>query len=162
MNTTIFLDLEDTVIEPITTSWSRLVAKNVIQVKNWINDLNPSEINIFSFAIHDDREVMNFSRSGARAFVEDFLSIRINRIIAVEQMIDAFVVGKRLTPGTVDFTDFVYMVGKQHAFPTFIRQTATESDHQFVLLDDTVFNETIELVPAIIKIKNVGDLCQQT
>jgi hypothetical protein len=67
---TIFLDLEDTVIE----SWHSPYYTNLQKVRKWLKDNAVTEVGIFSFAIHNDADKAVFDQQ-MRVGLTDALGI---------------------------------------------------------------------------------------
>ena len=53
----LFLDLEDTIIE----SWNDPFLINVEKIKEWLKCHSFKEIRLFSFAVHDNRDITIFN-----------------------------------------------------------------------------------------------------
>jgi len=140
---TIFLDLEDTVIE----SWHSPYYTNLQKVRKWLKDNTVTEVGIFSFAIHNDADKAIFDQQ-MRVGLTDALGIRITTWPSVLEMmtIDTKYTGDHwVRPGVTQsegVTDYVNMRGKQNAFINFVNATLPNSRHA-ALLDDIVEDVTL-------------------
>ena len=143
----LFLDLEDTVICPVASGasgWTTSFIINEFKIKNFIEDTKPDHFHIFSFALHDEREINGFINSLTKKSIEDTFKIKLELLPTVEHMISVFCRENKLAQNSVSLIDFIQLVGKQNAFRAFVRnqfRNATEPV-EIMLLDDVVFNES--------------------
>jgi hypothetical protein len=147
----LFLDLEDTVIAPVLNGWWNTELMNVEKIKRVIEEFQPDVVNIFSFAIHNDRERDEFVQSGTKAMVEKALGCTISAVPTVEnEIIDKCCNAKWLSHKTVDFMDIRDFWGKHDAFRLSCQELFKNNwlmwmqETEVMLLDDDVMNENFE------------------
>ena len=138
----LFLDLEDTVIEPVMKGWHNTEMINVEKLKKFINELKPDSVHIFSFAIWDEIEKERFILY-TQPMIEKTLGITIVGVPTVEDIIHNVCRVKSVPNGSIDFDDLSTFFGKQHAFHLCMRHLyATNSTPvELTFLDDVVYNE---------------------
>jgi len=142
------LDLEDTLIHPITAnSWwqARPRQDTLMKVKAFIKEWQPHSVNIFSFAIWTPHELDGFNQ-GLRGHLEDELGVKFQAVPTVDDMI---AVGKRvLQVNVLDMDDILHFIGKQDTFRFCMRGLETMAKAgpgiDVVLLDDVVYNESFD------------------
>jgi hypothetical protein len=146
----LFLDLEDTIITPVLSGWWKTELINVGKIKNIIETFKPDQVNIFSFALHNDFEREGFN-AGTRPMIEDALGINFASIPVVEnEIIRACCNAKWISPERVDFMDIRDFWGKHEAFRLWCQEMFKNSwtlwgiDTHVMLLDDDVINEKFE------------------
>jgi len=142
----LFIDLEDTVIEPVLNGWGRTALLNIEKVKRFIKEFKPNTVNIFSFAIWNTAELDKFNTL-CRPGLEQALGIKFNAIPTVDDDIIPMccnVLG--IGQGAVDFDDCSTFWGKHEAFRLNMRHLAKASQRplEVAFLDDAVFNENFE------------------
>jgi hypothetical protein len=141
----LFLDLEDTIITPVTTGWHNTELINVALIRKHILDLNPDFIHIFSFAIWDERELGLF-RKHCCPMIEQALGIKISNVPTVDDdIIPACCDIMGLSRSTVTFDDVSSFWSKHESFRLWCRRKFINrafSEVKVVLLDDAVINET--------------------
>lgn len=137
----LFLDLEDTIISPVTEGWFNVRAVNVNKIENFIKEFKPDTLNIFSFAIWNDQELLRFNM-GPRPKIEKLLGLPISSVPTCEDMIYAI---KKVSNyhEEIDFKILTHVIGKQQAFRLCVEHVfgKTDLDVEVVLLDDIVYNE---------------------
>lgn len=142
----LFLDLEDTVITPVVEGWLKTEVINVPKVREFIEEFKPHDVNIFSFAIWNARELAQFN-SGPRKCLEDALGVHFNMVPTVDDhILPACCKVMKLAVSTVDFQEMSNFWGKHESFRLnmrhlFSRARAFGNFIDVVLLDDAVFNE---------------------
>lgn len=147
----LFLDLEDTVIEPVYQGWHRTELVNTERVRAFIQEWKPTAVHLFSFAVHNVHELSGFNR-GTRPMLEQALGVRIQMTPTVDDdILPACCRLQSLSVQRTSFEDVVEFWGKQTAFKMFMRQNM----HQLfkrdnfdeplhaALLDDAVFDEDV-------------------
>lgn len=161
-NIKVFLDLEDTIIN----SWLNPTLINVGVIRTWIDSMvetDDVEISIFSFAIWDDKDKVDFVGTGVKASIEKALNVKVVEWLSVaemQQIIETWS-GFRYT----DRTDFMQLHGKHDAFIKVC--LARDEKNTCVLIDDAVPHRTtfdherqltIELMPVqLLTHKSVGN-----
>lgn len=148
MNTCVFLDLEETIID----SWESGNLVNVQVIKDYLEKNNIKEVGIFSFAIYNDRDLDIFSRDHKTA-IERVLNVTISTVISVEQMLKLDTAFTGLFFESV--SDFISIRGKKDAFINFVNGNVKFD--KAILIDDVVPNMSIKYhdVNAEIELVNV-------
>lgn len=145
----LFLDLEDTVIQPVTQGWFHTELVNIPKVRRFIKEWEPDEIHLFSFAVHNAHELSGFNR-GTRPMLEEALGRKIRLTPTVDDdILPACCRLQRLSPQHTTFTEMVEFWGKQTAFRMFLREqhrklfprTSLDEPLHVAFLDDAVFDE---------------------
>ena len=142
----LFLDLEDTVITPVVNGWLNTQVINKAKVREFIEEFQPHDVNIFSFAIWNEHELRGFNH-GTRPMLEQALGVQFSAVPTVDgEIIPACCKVMNLAPETVDFQEMSNFWGKHEAFRLNMRHIFRHSNLfsgqiQVVLLDDAVFNE---------------------
>jgi hypothetical protein len=160
--THLFLDLEDTIIEPVTDGWHNTRLKNVEKVRRVISEVKPHQIHIFSFAIWDLRQLGLFETSLTRKMIEDALSIRLASIPTVDDdIIPVCTNVRKIACETVDFQEMSAFWGKEGAFRLnclHVFKNAKEDGNEIeaILLDDDVRNENIEFPDLNLRIRLIN------
>lgn len=139
----LWLDLESTVITPVLEGWFRTEVINVAKVKAFIEEFQPDQVHIFSFAIWDQEQLERFTE-GTRPMLEEALGVTFDRCPTVDgDILPACCEVMKISMSTLLFSDLVDFWGKHEAFRLYLRgvfgRSASASTH--VLLDDVVFNE---------------------
>lgn len=134
MNTCVFLDLEETIID----SWHSGLLVNVQVLRDFLEKNNVTEVGIFSFAVYNDRDLEIFNRDH-KPFIERALNVTITSCVTVEQMM------KKDTAFTGIFfdnvSDFISVRGKKDAFINFVNGNVKFD--KAMLIDDVVPNMTV-------------------
>jgi hypothetical protein len=144
MKTHVFLDLEDTVIHPVSTGWWNTAMLDVSEIKRWLKAHDPDTVNIFSFALWNQDELDKFNNSFTRNMLENELEVKLSLIPTVDrEIIPACCDVLGLNKHTVSFQDAVAFWGKHEAFRLFTRFVFrnTEEELKVVLFDDWAINE---------------------
>lgn len=146
----LFLDLEDTIITPVTEGWWCTELINVQKIKDVIAEFQPDVINIFSFAIWNDMELESFNK-GTRPMIEQALGRTLSAVPRVEgEIIEACCNEMWLARERVDFIDLNHFWGKHEAFRLNMRHLFKnawdkwQQETVVMLLDDAVMNENFE------------------
>lgn len=144
----LWLDLEDTVIHPVTNGWGNTQLMNIAQVKEFIGEFKPDELHIFSYALWNPFELRQFNHS-VRSFLEERLGLPISLTPLVD---DEIVPGccrvMGISPERVTFSDASDFWSKQEGFRLFMRHLHSNTWKEtgvavdVVLLDDIVIDET--------------------
>jgi len=141
----LFLDLEDTIITPVLDGWHKTELINVQLIKRLIREFDPDTINLFSFALHNEREVALFNKH-CRPMIETAIGHPLDLTPTVDDHIVPTccnVLG--LSKDRVDFSDAGDFWSKQQSFRLWLRGNLSLLSRGFgsevLLLDDVVFNE---------------------
>lgn len=140
----LFLDLEDTVIKPVTSGWFKTEMINVQKVKGIIERFRPDTINLFSFALWNKSELKGFNE-GTRPMLEDALGIKLNRTWTMDDDIIPMACAERgLHHQLTTFDEVNQFWGKHETFRLCMRHwySSNTSPIEILLLDDVVYNET--------------------
>lgn len=138
----LFLDLEDTIITPVMSGWENTEVINIVEVKRIIDIFRPDVVDIFSFAIHNEKEKELFNKY-CRPMVEEAIGVKLNIVPTVDKdIIKACAEQKRMAPSKIDFSDLSDFWSKDLAFELWCRQKFKNIDYptQCVFLDDAVRN----------------------
>lgn len=141
MNKILFLDLEDTIITPVTTGWHNIDLINLEKIKSFILENKITTLNIFSFAIWNESEKEKFSDK-CLPWIESELGHKVSFIPTVDShIINACCLQKGLNRSTVDFSDLGAFWSKDIAFMLCIKEWFKDkTDNHCFLLDDVVEN----------------------
>jgi hypothetical protein len=148
----LWLDLEDTVIAPVMEGWwkTELIDANVRKIRRIIATFQPDVVNIFSFAIHDELQLVGFN-AGTRPMIEAAIGKQLSTVLTVDEQIIPMCCGVMgLTPSTVDFQEMSNFWSKHEAFRLCMRHITKnlwvnwQQETEVVLLDDAVFNESFK------------------
>lgn len=144
----LFLDLEDTIITPVMDGWFNTHLINVQKIKQVIEDFDPIEIHIFSFAIWNQAELRGFNM-GIRPMIEQALGRTLSAVPTVDDdIIPVCCKVKGISPDRVDFSDCSDFWGKHEAFRLNMRNLFRtnwknwEIETEVVFLDDAVWDES--------------------
>jgi hypothetical protein len=127
----IWLDLEETIIN----NWDDGLFINIIKIRKWLDKLGVDEINIWSFAIWNDKDINTFEEQ-----LKDNIEVIFNRRIvdypSVEAM-RAYVYGyERIHYDSQQ--EFMNLNGKRWSFIKYCM--AYQIGQHSILLDDAVPN----------------------
>jgi len=142
----LFLDLEDTVITPVTEGWFNTHLINVPKLKAFIAEYQPDFVHIFSFAVWNQEEKKRFVM-GTQPRVEKALGVTLSLVPTVDDDIIRLCEREmNLGMGCMDFSDMSDFWGKAGAFRLNMRQMwkSGSTPVDVVLLDDAVYNEIFE------------------
>ncbi len=146
----VWLDLEDTIITPVVDGWWKTELINVEKIKRIIDDFNPDSVNIFSFAIWNQKELQSFN-SAVRPLIEQHLGRKLSSIPTVDdEIIPTCCAVLGLQRNTVDFSEASAFWSKHQAFRLCCRQlfkniwATWQHETEVLFLDDVVWNETFE------------------
>lgn len=142
----LFLDLEDTVIEPVLNGWFRteLIPSNIEKIKTIMSDFKPDFVHVFSFAVWNQTELERFNQ-GTREMVEQALGIKFSGVPSVD---DDIIPSACAVMGicNVDFDDMSSFWGKHETFRLNVRNMFKYAKPEglsieVLLVDDAVMNE---------------------
>lgn len=139
----LFLDLEDTIITPVTEGWFNTHLTNVNKIRAVMEKFQPDFMHVFSFAVWNERELHQFNID-CRPRIERALGMKFSAVPTVDdEIIPACCKVLNLAPSTVDFQEASNFWGKHEAFRLNMRHTfkSGHSPVEVMLLDDAVFNE---------------------
>lgn len=147
----LFLDLEDTVITPVFNGWGSTELINQELVKDTVSEFKPDFVNIFSFALHNLKELSGFN-ANERVWLEKSLGVTFRLVPVMDKDIipTCCKAMDLLHPSTVSFEDACAFWSKHQAFRLFCKQhfgnmhKTWNEDTEVLLLDDIVMNETWE------------------
>lgn len=146
----LWLDLEDTLVTPITQGWHLFDIINLTKIKNVISDFKPQHVSIFSFAIWDQHQLGLFNRH-CRPHLEQALEVKFDEVLTVDEDIKLACCREMgISAQMVDFIELSNFWGKQGAFRHCMRHRAklfrqsnpNEALHT-LLLDDVVEPELL-------------------
>lgn len=138
----LFLDLEDTIITPVMNGWLNCHVINLEKIRAFMQEMQPDELHIFSFAVHTDWDAKLFS-SHLRPIIEERLGSPIKTVPTVEDIKAAACSLKMLSVDYVLFSDMSEFWGKQEAFRLYVRHqfAGDPGGVEVALLDDAVEDE---------------------
>lgn len=139
----LFLDLEDTVIEPVTYGWESPNLINVNKVRAFIAQVKPSAVHIFSFAVATSEDVAQFEKH-VKPGLEAALGVSITHCPTLfGHIIPACCAIKHLAKDKVSLEDVCDFWGKQETFKLYVQNVfnGMKVPVEVVLLDDAVVNE---------------------
>lgn len=143
----LYLDLEDTVITPVVSGWRNCEFINESVIREFVQEFRPDHISLFSFAIHNQRELLLFEQH-LRSDLEQWLGCRLDVVPRVnEDIIPACCRVMRIHPGTVDFIEASAFWGKHTSFKLWLRDRCrttwaqSQIETEVLFLDDAVANE---------------------
>jgi hypothetical protein len=132
----LFLDLELTLID--TWDECNVINRNVALIRDWIDENEPDEIGVFSFAVwdlHDKEDTREKLR-----WLWDMLDVNISRVPSVADLIE--LLKKTLNINVMSSQDFFDFFGRKNvAFEHFILAVFKDGG-DFVLFDDCVETHT--------------------
>lgn len=149
VNKEFFFDLEETMI----TSWTDRCIINRDKIKNFIDANNIKSVNIFSFAIHDDNDRIDFI-DNIQPELEDVFDIKIVNVPTVED-IQKIILLK--TGNNFDKFELLSIWGKLKTFHDFI-PFMFKRDIEAILIDDVVPNSVLVFKDKNIKIETINIL----
>jgi hypothetical protein len=150
----VFLDLEDTII----TSWEDKVLINVDAIHAWLDSRldDHRTIQIFSFAIWDDKDKKHFVDSGMKTMIEKALNVEVTEWLSIEEMQQ--IVEEWSGIRFLDRLDFMQLHGKHWSFIKVC--LAREQNHRCILVDDavphrTTFDHTRQLTIELLPVQTI-------
>lgn len=151
----LYLDLEDTIIEPVTEGWPNTRLINTQKIRAFIDEFKPHYLHIFSFAIHNEWE-----KKGFMTFVQRRIEEVCGMPVTVIPMVDSEIIFAcckmmGISTDTVSFSDMCDFWGKQQAFRLCMRNLYRNNSTpvELVLLDDVVYNEEITWLDLNVKLR---------
>jgi hypothetical protein len=143
----LFLDLEDTVITPVQVSWAFWDPINMAKVRGFIEWWAPTTVNLFSFAVHGERDLKGFDNH-VRPYLERDLGVSISLVPTTDDVIlGACCRQMKLHRERVDFDDMSGFWSKHQAFRLFVKDMAgkgVDGGAEVALIDDAVEDERFE------------------
>lgn len=139
-----FIDLEDTVIEPVLQGWIAAepigLARNVGKL---LREWKPDEVRVFSFSVRNESDAQGF-RVHVQPWLERLLGFTISDVPTTDGVIFPAVARlAKLHPSRLDFSDVVDFWGKGGAFRLFAKTCAINAAEPLdvLLVDDAVDDE---------------------
>jgi hypothetical protein len=126
----VFLDLEGTIID----GWNSGLLINPNKIKIWLDSNNIGDIHIFSFALYNNKDLVEFVDSGMKNSIERALNRRILTWPSVEDIQKVVYDYEHVRYENV--YEFSQINGKHWAFIKFI--LGQQEEGEFVLIDDTI------------------------
>lgn len=143
--TGLFLDLEETLIDPILDdNWqaASFIPKNVAKIRKFIDETNPELVQIFSFAIRGPSDDWAY-RTNLHHRIEEQLDCRVTCSATRQEMIEACASVMNLHEGNITHGDLTRMWDKQLAFRMYGQYHFGKlKDTNLILIDDMVQRET--------------------
>lgn len=143
----LFLDLEDTVITPVWNGWETAELINLDLVRGIIDIEKPDQVSLFSFALHNKRELDGFKRHVQFA-LEGALGVQLSLTPTMDDdIIPACARAMGIHKDTVSFNDACEFWSKHQAFRLFVKDrfgllhSTWKTSTEVILLDDMVMNE---------------------
>lgn len=142
----LFLDLEDTIIEPVWSGWHCSHLINVEKIKAFIDSWKPDHVHLFSFALWDQHQLALFQNS-LKPLIEQHLGIKFTWEWTVDgDIIPLCCKELHLHEEKVSFSDMTEFWSKQEAFRLSVRQKFKQTlehgvDVEAILIDDMVEDE---------------------
>jgi hypothetical protein len=130
----VFFDLEQTLI-PI---WDDPVPCNKEKVSKFLKDNDFFFVDIFSFAVWDDKDRQHFNTT-MRSWIEREFKLRVDAVWTVDEI--RRIVLKQMC-AHFDHSEFLSLWGKKRAFEEFCEATMPDGTHT-ILVDDSVPNKVI-------------------
>lgn len=153
MNKTVFVDLEETLIDSIDRC--EVLPVNVGLIKDFIQRERPNCVETFSWAFWEESDISKWLK--AKPIVEEMLGVAIRtQTFDVKQQRLAFL---KDTIGHIEpseIFDFLGLSTKERIFEWFIRKSHISG--QFILIDDTVPNKEIRIDSSWIRLINVNTM----
>ncbi len=163
VNTTLYLDLEGTVIK----GWDDQVLMNTSRVCDFLDsnpDIDRDDVRVFSFAIYNDKDKAEFVRD-IKPMLERRLGVTITQWPSVQDMAlrTQQLTGNRFldsdTMGGHGISEFIALVGKVNAFMDYVVYDRVPG--RYVLVDDivpmrTVLDHTLGLQVDYINVDKLG------
>ena len=143
----LFLDLEDTIIEPVLNGWANSSMINVPKIKDFIEKNMISDLRIFSFAIWDENQKKQFE-FWVKPALERVLGLKFNQIPTIDDhILPACCKQKRLVVELTQFSDMVEFWGKDLSFMLCMKEwfKDNQEEREIFFLDDAVEDMTFEL-----------------
>lgn len=138
-DTMLFLDLEDTVVTSCLRSFSECTLINSQLIRSFIEELQPSSVNIFSFAIRTEAEREDFEKH-LREPLETTFGVKLVLVPTVEEIRKLVTRKRRLH--IHDHQEFVDIWGKERGFVEWVDAKFRETI--VALVDDDVQDVLIE------------------
>lgn len=110
---------------------------NVQKIRAFIETHRPDSVGIFSFAIWDDKDHVDFGKWGIKSAIENALGIELTEILTVPQICKEVFWKQGVV---MEVNEFITIWGKQRAFIDWC--LLTQQGHA-MLIDDVVQNITV-------------------
>lgn len=126
-----YLDLEDTIIK----SWDNPTIINYSKIRNYLSNNIVKEIGIYSFAIHNEKDLKDFNLD-LKEQIEELLQVKIVKVLTVPEIMKVVKIYENLKYDSM--YDFIQMNGKYFSFLKFCQ--VQHSREISTLIDDAVPN----------------------
>lgn len=138
----VFLDLEDTIITPVLGGWSSVELLNRDAVRDWLDVIKPTTVNLFSFAITDQGDLDYFDDI-CREWLERNLQVKFTLTPTMDDITGWLKKAKHLS--ILSMADIVEFWGKGDAFnlcapvlADMLGLNVRSDPQELILLDDSV------------------------
>lgn len=139
----LFLDLEDTIITPVMEGWANTELINVELIKGFIDQWQPTNLHIFSFAIHSTWDLARFKDD-----VQPRIEVALGRPLEIVPLTQDNIFRqcckvKKIAFERVSFSDVSDFWGKHDSFKLYVRALFAQAHKpvEVALLDDAVEDE---------------------
>lgn len=143
--THLFLDLEDTLIEPLWDGLFTLKEQGIAKAKELIREHHVDSVSLFSLAIQTSHSRDMLIKTGHAQELENALGIKFNLIPTCDDMVHAVCRSLKLNPANTSFSDVCDFLGKDGMFKHFVLCLKNDPHKSFILLDDSVDNSVTTL-----------------
>jgi hypothetical protein len=143
----LFLDLEDTVIEPVPNGWANTHMINTDKIEKFIVDKNITDLRIFSFAVWDQKQKSQFEFWVQKA-IERRFGMSFSQVPTIDDdILPACCKQKGLVVELTEFSDMVEFWGKDLSFILCMKEwfKNNKEKHEVFLLDDSVNDMSFDL-----------------
>lgn len=137
MHKILFLDLESTIITPVADGWHNFELINIQKIQDVISEFQPDEISVFSFAIHNERELELFNKI-TRPWIVRALDRRLVRVPTVTEIINRCKIVMEIQ-GEITFMEMLEVWSKNLSFQLYTKNLGKDLD--VLLLDDIVMDQ---------------------
>lgn len=132
MKKIVCLDLEETII----VSWHSPVPCNTPRIKALLQEHQPEELIVFSFAIDNQKDINRFNKF-LKEWLESLLGFKFTRVPSSQEIMQ---ICFNHTGNHFELFEFKSVWGKMRAFHDFCN--ASFQDAECILIDDVVQNTT--------------------
>lgn len=136
--THLFLDLEDTLVEPLWEGLFTIKESGIVKARELIREFHVDSVSLFSLAIQTSHSRDMLIKTGHAQELEDALGIKFNLIPTCDDMVHAVCRSLKLNPANTTFSDICDFLGKDGMFKHFVLCLKNDTHKSFILLDDSV------------------------
>lgn len=136
----LYLDLEETIVTPANEGWHLCELINIGKIKEFIAHHKIEVVNLFSFALHNQKEKELFIKYN-RSMIEDALGMNLFEIPTMDQhIIPACCKQKKININKVNFQDVVSFWNKDISFVLYLKEKYRNNiyNHEIFFLDDAI------------------------